>query len=557
MQRQDLQKLSREELIREAEQAGVARPRVLTQSELVDEILKRTAASDRDRTRSRGWLGRARDLLATVIEKGLHLPDAAAAIRGSKEWPPPPPAPLPTVTLAEIYAAQGHLERAVAVLDEVLQREPEHQEARELRERFLAQLGRGATAAEATKAAEQTLKAAEEEAPKAAEEAPKAAEQAPAASPQESAPAAASLQTPAKEDDSAAPPTIVTPRSEPHLRAAQGSAEVAPDQEAPLKAPAVEVISTEQAPAARALSMTLGPQAAPSLGAPVIEEKPVADVDIAPAISVAEVTARSPNVAPAAAASSLHERHDVDEVVALAVDPSTFYVYWEVRPTTFAHLAGKAPGGSLALRVVAVTPGWDGPIVESRDIQIDALFGDRFIHHVRPRADVRVSIGWLLGERFDPIAVGTEVAAPRAFVAAGTPLPEGAPLDLSEGPHGMPAHLVSPLFPHELAGAPPQRGNARLAAGWVPRRLFGAAIEARSGQRGAGPAQWVWVPRGRAAAGDTGSEVSGAPGVHLSFGPAAAGHFGSSEAPEPRWGGASDVTSWGGASDVTSWGGAS
>lgn len=36
MQRQHLQKLSREELVREAERAGVPRPRVLTQAELVD-----------------------------------------------------------------------------------------------------------------------------------------------------------------------------------------------------------------------------------------------------------------------------------------------------------------------------------------------------------------------------------------------------------------------------------------------------------------------------------------------------------------------------------------
>ncbi|MEZ4314172.1 MAG: tetratricopeptide repeat protein [Polyangiaceae bacterium] len=146
MQRHTLQKLSREDLIREAERAGVPRPRVLTQAELIDEILKRTAASDRDRSRSRGWLGRARDLLATVVEKGLHLPDAAAAIRtANRGWPPPPP--LPTVTLAEIYAAQGHLERAVQVLDEVLRRDPEHEEARELRARFAEQIARSAGSA--------------------------------------------------------------------------------------------------------------------------------------------------------------------------------------------------------------------------------------------------------------------------------------------------------------------------------------------------------------------------------------------------------------------------
>ena len=43
---------------------------------------------------------------------------------------------LPTVTLAEIYAAQGHRDRAVDTLEGVLVREPEHAAARTL----LAQL---------------------------------------------------------------------------------------------------------------------------------------------------------------------------------------------------------------------------------------------------------------------------------------------------------------------------------------------------------------------------------------------------------------------------------
>src|SRR5580658_7352839 len=138
MQRQELDGRSRDELIALAERLGVTRPRVLTQAELIDEILKRTATSTRDRARSRGWLGRARDLLASVVERGLHLPDAARVLRkrgDDKGWPAPPP-PLPTVTLAEIYAAQGHLERAIAVLDDVIAREPDHHEARTIRDRF-------------------------------------------------------------------------------------------------------------------------------------------------------------------------------------------------------------------------------------------------------------------------------------------------------------------------------------------------------------------------------------------------------------------------------------
>src|SRR5580704_5155524 len=144
MQRQDLERMTREQLIAQAERLGIARPRVLTQPELVDEIIGRTSKNERERVKARGWLGRARDLLARVVDRGLHLPEAARVLRKEGEgkgWPAPPP-PLPTVTLAEIYAAQGHLERAITVLDEVIAREPDHREARAMRERFLDQAHR-------------------------------------------------------------------------------------------------------------------------------------------------------------------------------------------------------------------------------------------------------------------------------------------------------------------------------------------------------------------------------------------------------------------------------
>ncbi|HEY4102950.1 MAG TPA: tetratricopeptide repeat protein, partial [Polyangiaceae bacterium] len=73
-------------------------------------------------------------------EAGLNLPDAAALIRGEGardgDWKGPPP--VATVTLAEIYAAQGHLERALKMLDEVLAKEPDHDPARALRDRLAA-----------------------------------------------------------------------------------------------------------------------------------------------------------------------------------------------------------------------------------------------------------------------------------------------------------------------------------------------------------------------------------------------------------------------------------
>jgi hypothetical protein len=135
MNRTELERLDRDSLITHAESAGVERARILTRPELIDELLLRASRSREDVARARGLFGRARDLLARVIERGLHLPDAADRLRGR----PPPPAtprsnaaPVPTVTLAGIYAAQGHRDRAVETLKNVLDNEPEHAVARTL-----------------------------------------------------------------------------------------------------------------------------------------------------------------------------------------------------------------------------------------------------------------------------------------------------------------------------------------------------------------------------------------------------------------------------------------
>ncbi|MEO8798977.1 MAG: hypothetical protein ABI551_13900, partial [Polyangiaceae bacterium] len=76
MNRTDLEALDRDTLVAKAEAAGVHRPAVLTRPELVDELLVRTAADVKapDLKKARGFFGVARDLLARVIERGLHLP---------------------------------------------------------------------------------------------------------------------------------------------------------------------------------------------------------------------------------------------------------------------------------------------------------------------------------------------------------------------------------------------------------------------------------------------------------------------------------------------------
>jgi hypothetical protein len=131
-----LDELSRDELIARATGLGVARAELLTRVELRDEIVRLTATDAQERQRARGWFGVARDLVASVVEQRLNLPDAADLIRGVNVRLPRNVAPVATVTLAEIYAAQGHVNRAVKMLDEVLAREPDHVAARDLRERL-------------------------------------------------------------------------------------------------------------------------------------------------------------------------------------------------------------------------------------------------------------------------------------------------------------------------------------------------------------------------------------------------------------------------------------
>jgi hypothetical protein len=134
----DLERLSREQLILKARVLGVERAELMTRVEMRDEIVRRSEPDLVAQKRARGFLGVARDLVASVVEAGLNLPDAAAIIRGEGaregDWKGPPP--VATVTLAEIYAAQGHLDRALRMLDEVLTKEPDHDAARSLRDRL-------------------------------------------------------------------------------------------------------------------------------------------------------------------------------------------------------------------------------------------------------------------------------------------------------------------------------------------------------------------------------------------------------------------------------------
>lgn len=282
--RSELEVLDRDALVARADAAGVAGAKRLTKPELVDELLKRDGSPES--RKARGLLGMARDLLARVIERGLHLPDAAERFRSARpparSGPSRTPEAVPTVTLAEIYAAQGHRDKAVRTLEHVLASDPQNPTAQTLLERL-------------------------------------------------------------KDASVPLPAPIATE----------------PDEE--------RVGSSHQAQTTNKDKV----------------EEPASMLD---------------------ADEPLPPRYDVDECVAMPVDPTTIYVYWEIREETFALLRKDASVGSVALRVLVIVPTWEGPRVASRDIDVQSHIGDWFLRELPEGAVVRVAVGWRAEGGFVPAA---------------------------------------------------------------------------------------------------------------------------------------------------------
>jgi hypothetical protein len=283
MTRSELEALDRDALVARADAAGVAGARRLTKPELIDELLKRDGSPEAKK--ARGLLGMARDLLSRVIERGLHLPDAAERFRAkppARTGPSRSPDAVPTVTLAEIYAAQGHRDKAVRTLQQVLSNDPQNPTAASL----LARL----------------------------------------------------------EDASVPLPPPLEPERDEELASASSHME-----------PTKEIDASELASSQDKV------------------EEPASMLD---------------------AGEPLPPRYDVDECVAMPVDPTTVYVYWEIRDETLALLRKDAKDGSVALRVLVIVPTWDGPKVASRDIDVQSAVGDWFLRELPDGSVVRVAVGW-------------------------------------------------------------------------------------------------------------------------------------------------------------------
>jgi len=383
----DLERLSREQLILKARVLGVERAELMTRVEMRDEIVRRSEPDIVQQKRARGFLGVARDLVASVVEAGLNLPDAAALIRGDNNreshWKGPPP--VATVTLAEIYATQGHLERALRMLDEVLIKEPDHDAARALRTRLAT-----ATDLPVAPARRRQKISFAESTPISAQPVEPASD-----SVSESSSAADSEPDTVPESD---PPSA--PEPEATINFAPPSA---PEPEATINfAPASEPDSPVE------IASTAAPEPDPA-SAPVNVNDP--------ASAPVNVTVNEPASSPASASAS-----PLPHLSLLTLSlAGQRQIYWELPAESLTALRAHSPSGRPLVRVISFRTRAGRVERHSSDLNPDSEVGFAVLPNLRADAVVRAVLGWEAEGRFMPYLVASD-------------LPSGTPSARRSGP---------------------------------------------------------------------------------------------------------------------------
>jgi|GEM_PF-665288 len=461
-----LDALSREELIARARELSINRPELMTRVELRDEIIRVTETDEERRKRARGWLGVARDLVASVVEQRLNLPDAAELIRGANLTATRHVPPVATVTLAEIYAAQGHIGRAIKLLDEVLLREPDHKAAALLRESLREQ--------QATSKAEPAVRQSDMPEPlgeqwkaevdtdslepwshapfepdagtsdtgSAEAEAMAAAEtsevQASSRAIRDEERVSAVVTLPNGVDGNATPEWTDVPLEELRVPGEPGcppESESAATQAGGLQAAeaiatelsVAEAIATEvagvEAMAAEAISEVAGAEAmaaeaisevagVEAMAAEAITEVAGAEAMAAEAITevagaeaiAAEAMAAEVSVAQAIPAEA--ERRD--EVLLYRRSGSTVICHWTLQDDTWEQppVSGSGEWVVRAFEVRVV----DGPLESTlRDLALPGTAGEA-LFDVEPQSEVRLAVGWKTPSHFQPVLIGVEIS---------------------------------------------------------------------------------------------------------------------------------------------------
>lgn len=347
----ELDALSRPALLDQARRLGVERPERMTRVELRDEIIRRQA-SDGDLD-ARGLFGVARSMLASVVEAGLKMPDAARAIRGeaSVDFPVVTRSPVATVTLAEIYAAQGHPGRARSMLKDVLKEEPDHEEAL----RVLEALARGETRSEPTSALAPPVVPKEPE-PLADTEA--AEHRALIGDPRYVETTGETLES--------GPLPAVAPVAPIETRVESAPAEPAPAEPAPAEATPAEPTPAEPTPAEPRVPAVAPPE---QLVPPEAEAEPA-------------------------------------EPALFVTGPSgALRLYYELPLASLESCGVDRAQGHAAVRLVGFEPRGDRP--ERRDVTrpVEGARGQIEVFDFADSAVVRAALGWLTGDDFLPLTV--------------------------------------------------------------------------------------------------------------------------------------------------------
>jgi hypothetical protein len=376
----DLERLSREQLILKARVLGVERAELMTRVEMRDEIVRRSEPDPTQQKRARGFLGVARDLVASVVEAGLNLPDAAAIIRGdgSREnhWKGPPP--VATVTLAEIYAAQGHLDRALRMLDEVLAKEPDHDPARALRTRL-------ATSTDLPVAP------------------PRRRQRVSFADTTNVEPADASTDVPV-------PAQASEPVPEPVPEPAQAS-EPAP---VPEPAQASEPVPVpEPAQASEPAPVPEPAQASESVPEPepaqASEPAPTPTAELAPAPASSPEAVPEPVPVPALPPlSSVPAPPPALLTLSLSGQRQ---IYWELPPQSLTTLRARSPEGRPVVRVISFRTRAGRVERQAKDFSPDSEVGFAVLPNLRADAVVRAVLGWEADGRFMPYVVASDLSS--------------------------------------------------------------------------------------------------------------------------------------------------
>jgi hypothetical protein len=358
MDRAELERLDRESLVVRAQAAGIRRARVLTRPELIDELLRLDPAADQTQLkRSRGFFGVARDLLSRVVERGLHLPDAADRLRAAlgsplPQVPRPEPQAVPTVTLAEIYAAQGHKLRAVETLWRVLEAEPEHAAARALLEK---------------------LNALDYVPPP------------PMAPEGEEAVGGDEIGAHLRGEAFAEAPTVEVSAMDHAVAAAQAQemGEAATVETSVVERPLPEAPTIEPALDAAALEEGAPPS-------PLAESAPPPEHEELEVVTPRIIEA--PTTLPLATVPS--------ECVAIPIEGGRFYVWWRLG-TDARRLVDEA---FFFVRAVIFVPTWEGPQRETRDVACDPTTGELVLGAMPDGAVVRIAIGVMEAGDVVPLA---------------------------------------------------------------------------------------------------------------------------------------------------------